>query len=71
MARKCEVSFKYVHNKDDMECSLYHIPTYSWITDINFDKIYNIATKFQKLKLDKLKRNREIEIFLNLNISDL
>ena len=70
MARRVEVSFHKPSVDTDMECCLYHLPDNDLIGNIDFEKIYKIATNSQRKKLNSLKNDRNLEIIINLNIAD-
>lgn len=70
MARRVEVSFRNPNVTNDMECCLYNLPNNDWIFNIDFEKIYKIATNNQRKKLNSLKNDRNLEIVVNLNIDD-
>lgn len=70
MARRVEISFRNPNITTDMECCLYNLPNNDWIFNIDFEKIYKIATDNQRKKLDRLKNDRNLEIVINLNVGD-
>lgn len=70
MARRVEVSFRNPSITTDMECCLYNLPNNDWIFNVDFEKIYKIATNSQRKKLNSLKNDRNLEIVINLNIDN-
>lgn len=71
MSIRVEVSFQKPSNNQCMKCNLYHKSSYNFIRDLDLNILYVFASLNQRKKLDKLKKNRELEITLNINYGDL
>lgn len=71
MARRFEVAFLNAGDTDCKKCTLYHLPSYDFAGEFDFDILYEFCTNNQKNKLKRLEENRELEISLNINIGTL
>jgi len=71
LSRRVEISFNKSLEDENMICDLYSMPRYDFIRRVEFDFLYKIATDGQRKKLEKLRKNREIEISMNINLGTL